>query len=140
MLTRREQTAQLTSSPACTGCHSLINPTGFLFENYDSVGAYQEVENGQQIDASGEINLAGDVTGTYANAREFSEALAQSEQVRACAVANWWQFTAGRHSVPADDCELERIEAGFAQSNGDIVQLLVDIVLSDSLRNRTLEE
>lgn len=139
-LTRREQTEQLTSAEACTGCHTLINSTGFLFENYDTVGAFREVENGQQIDASAEIQAAGDANGIYENAREFSEALAESKQVRACAVSNWWQFSTGRHAVPADDCAVERIEQRFTESNGDIAQLLVDIALSDTFRNRTLEE
>lgn len=36
--TNRTRIAQLTESPACAGCHTQINPLGFLFEGWDQLG------------------------------------------------------------------------------------------------------
>src|SRR5690606_28599470 len=37
----REQVTAKTSAQDCRSCHSLINPIGFAFENYDSVGRFR---------------------------------------------------------------------------------------------------
>ncbi len=37
-LTVKEVVSNLTGSPGCQICHSTINPVGFGFENYDSIG------------------------------------------------------------------------------------------------------
>ena len=49
----RERLIQHRSDPACSGCHSLMDPLGFSLENYDAVGRWREAEAEQPIDASG---------------------------------------------------------------------------------------
>ena len=34
-------------------CHDLIDPIGFSLENYDAVGRWRDIDQGQAIDASG---------------------------------------------------------------------------------------
>ena len=41
------------TSPACAGCHRLMDPLGLTLENFDGVGAFRAQENGAVIDASG---------------------------------------------------------------------------------------
>ena len=53
-LTTRERVIHQTKEIACQGCHSVINPLGFSFENYDAVGRFRETEKNQKIDASAE--------------------------------------------------------------------------------------
>src|SRR5690606_2718978 len=40
---------------ACSGCHQLIDPLGFAMENFDAVGGWRTLENGEPIDASGRL-------------------------------------------------------------------------------------
>ena len=49
----RERLIQHRSNPACSGCHSLMDPLGFSLENYDAVGRWRQSEAEQPIDASG---------------------------------------------------------------------------------------
>jgi mono/diheme cytochrome c family protein len=49
----RERMAQHRANPACAGCHRLMDPVGFTFENYDAVGRWRTAEDGKPIDASG---------------------------------------------------------------------------------------
>ena len=43
------------ASPACAGCHSLMDPIGLALENFDAVGAWRTHEAGTPIDASGRL-------------------------------------------------------------------------------------
>ncbi|MEK6237164.1 MAG: DUF1588 domain-containing protein, partial [Planctomycetales bacterium] len=51
-LTTRQRVMMQTSEPTCQTCHSMINPLGFSFENYDAVGRFRDKEKAQPIDAS----------------------------------------------------------------------------------------
>ena len=56
-LTMREQMEQHRSNPACMSCHSLMDPIGFVLENFDAIGnwrtSYQSGEATSPIDSSG---------------------------------------------------------------------------------------
>jgi hypothetical protein len=51
--TMRERMAIHRESPACAGCHRVMDPLGFVLENFDGVGAFRVRENGVPVDASG---------------------------------------------------------------------------------------
>jgi hypothetical protein len=54
--TMRERMAQHRSNPACTTCHSMIDPAGFALENFDAIGRWRTVdESFNAIDASGAL-------------------------------------------------------------------------------------
>ena len=59
----RERMAQHRASPACAGCHKLMDPVGFAMENYDAVGRWRTHETGQLIDASGGLPDGSTFTG-----------------------------------------------------------------------------
>ncbi|MBM62371.1 MAG: hypothetical protein CL484_05425 [Acidobacteria bacterium] len=48
----KERMSAHRASPACAGCHNLMDPVGFALENYDAVGRWRESEGGAAIDAS----------------------------------------------------------------------------------------
>ena len=52
-LSVKDRLIEHRSNPACSGCHSLMDPLGFSLENYDAVGQWRKSENEQPIDASG---------------------------------------------------------------------------------------
>jgi hypothetical protein len=43
------------NNPACSGCHSIMDPIGFAMENFDAVGAWRLNEARVPIDASGQL-------------------------------------------------------------------------------------
>jgi hypothetical protein len=49
----RERLAAHRANAACASCHDLIDPVGFALEDFDAVGRWQELENGEPVDASG---------------------------------------------------------------------------------------
>jgi hypothetical protein len=54
-LTMREQMEEHRANPVCASCHKLMDPLGFMLENFDAVGAWRTVDAGAPIDASGQF-------------------------------------------------------------------------------------
>jgi Protein of unknown function (DUF1592)/Protein of unknown function (DUF1588)/Protein of unknown function (DUF1595)/Protein of unknown function (DUF1587) len=88
--TNRQIVSGITGPGTCGAtCHgTLINPAGFAFENFDGLGAYHTVENGQPVDASGTYPFT-EGPKSYANQVEFSRALAESQQLHDCHALGW---------------------------------------------------
>jgi hypothetical protein len=134
--TTRERFAEHTSNAACSGCHSLIDPIGFTFENYDGAGAYRTQEGTLPVDASGAVSSAGDAEGTYVGAVELSRQLAKSTYVKDCIATQWFRFAHGRGATSEEQCEVQDLQAQFAAKAYNLRELLVHITLSDAFRYR----
>ena len=133
--TARGRLQALMTTPACSGCHTSMNPLGFGLEAYDWVGAYRTTENGATIDTTAEINL-GTLSGSFANAAELIDALAATDEARDCYATQWFRYTMGRPETLEDACVLGTIKESFAASDGDIRELLVAIAVSDAFMFR----
>ena len=56
VLSMRDRMVQHRGNPACSACHSLMDPLGLALENFDAVGAWRtRSESGEPIDASGAL-------------------------------------------------------------------------------------
>ena len=64
-VTLREEFEQHRSNPSCANCHKKIDPLGFGLENFDAIGKYRQRENGELIDASGEMPDGSKFKGVY---------------------------------------------------------------------------
>ncbi len=128
----RERFEQHREDPTCAGCHSLIDPLGFGFENYDGIGTFRTMEAGKPIDASGEIT-ATDVDGSFVGAAELSQKLATSPTVRACLAQHWFNYAFGRTKSDADACSMNAMTQAFDASN-NIRDLLLALVTTDAFR------
>jgi hypothetical protein len=139
--TTRERFAQHTESTQCAGCHSLIDPLGFGFENFDGAGGFRAQENGSPIDASGEMIGAVDVNirGDFDSAVALMPRLAVSWEVADCIADTWFAFAMGRLESEMDLCALERIKDRFIESDGSFQELMVAVAMSDVFRYRTIQ-
>jgi len=55
ILTMRERMAQHRANQPCAGCHKLMDPVGFMLENFDAVGRFRTAADGATVDASGNL-------------------------------------------------------------------------------------
>jgi hypothetical protein len=134
----RERFAQHSADPACKGCHTLMDPIGFGFESYDSLGRSRDTENGQPIDDSGEI-VGSDVPGPFDGAIELAGKLASSAQVQECYVTQWFRYGYGRGETVDDSCNLGRLNKLYDAGDGDIAELLVALTQTDAFLYRRAE-
>ncbi len=120
----RERFAIHTQVALCAGCHRLIDPVGFAFENFDAIGQYRVMDQDRPVDANAELTGT-DVDGKFVGASELSRRLARSDDVRTCAVKTWFRFSQGRHETAEDECSLAIVREQFKTSGGNIRKLLV---------------
>ncbi len=138
--TTKEQFEEIGANPACSGCHALMNPIGFIFEHYDGIGLWRDQQNGKAIDATGEVVLTEDIDGSYDGAVELAHALADSTQVQECVSSQWFRFAYNRTVTPEDTCSLEQLNQVFADSGFDIKTLLVELTQTNAfLYRRTVD-
>jgi hypothetical protein len=120
---------------ACKSCHALMDPIGFGFENYDGMGAFRTVDQGQPVDSTG--TLAGtDVDGPFNNAIDLIKRLAGSQQVSDCFATEWFRYAFGRGESTDDTCSLQSLKGAFTSSQLDIQELLVAVTQTDAFRYR----
>jgi len=126
--------AHESAGASCKGCHTLMDPIGLPFENFDAMGQFRTTDNGQTIDASGEITeIEGDpaLEGEFVGVAEMAEKLAASQTVSDCMTTQWFRFAAGRFELDQDACSLGNMRRTFATSGGDLVELVVAMTQAD---------
>jgi hypothetical protein len=138
--TTRQQVDMHTANEPCASCHhTLINPVGFGFENFDAVGQYREKENGVTVDATG--TLAGTSENTpFSNAIEESQAIADSAEGRLCYAKNWFRYTLGREETDGDSCALSAIADRLGDDSYTALDVLEDMTRSKAFLYRAPEE
>src|SRR5262249_12699979 len=111
--TTRERFVEHDTNAGAAACHTAMDPIGFAFENYDGIGKYRTMDNGQPVDATGSISLDG-APHTFQNAVELVGLLAKSSEVKTCFATQWARFALVR---PDDDADLASLQ-GVATSFG----------------------
>jgi hypothetical protein len=127
--TARDRYSQHSADPACRGCHSLMDPVGLAFENYDPVGLWRDSENDVTIDASG--SLPGVAESDAAGPVELVRIIAAAEQTQACFVERWSDFAYGRTRAAQDECTQLRLEEEFTAAGHDVRALLLALTQTD---------
>ena len=118
----------------CAGCHKYMDPIGFGFENYDSVGRFRLKEGGQAIDATGSVTDS-DIP-DFKDGVDLVNKMADSRDVQECYVKEWFRFGLGRGETKADACTLETLDNAFWDKGGDIKEMLVALTQTDAFLYR----
>lgn len=120
-MTTRDRYAAATSSSTCMGCHSMINPVGFSFSKYNSFGAYQANEpifdpQGNFVktlptNAQGTLGVALGIDKDITDALDFSVAIEDATDVKACLSQNFYTYVEGLSSLPGNQpsCSMNRM-------------------------------
>jgi len=130
----RERFAMHTGNPTCAACHTMLDPVGFGFENYDGIGMWRTMDAGKAIDASGE--MVGHPIGKFNGAIELAQKLAAGDDFRRCVGKQWFRFAFGRQETDVDACTLGDLDARFVAARGNIREFLVALATSDAFLTR----
>jgi len=132
-LSLREQMEQHRADPACSGCHTLMDPIGFGLERFDGIGAERQVDDGGfPVDDSG--SLPGDLS--FNGAVELAQLLAVDSRVPDCMTRKVFTYALGRSPGPGDVESLAAIEERFTSSGHRFSDLAIAIVRSEPFRTR----
>lgn len=129
--TTRERFAAHVQDPICAGCHDMIDPFGFSFEHFDSMGGYRAQDNGQDVDSQVYVSLGEEYDGRYHDSEELAMALARSATVRECFARFMYRAAMATGDGAATPGETEFVNVWHAASpasQGDILETLVSVV------------
>ena len=104
---------------------------GFGFEAFDGAGAFRTTDNGKAVDSSGVIlgmaSLGGSDQTSYYGAREMQQALAESENTKACMARQFYRFARGYSDGNSDRNTLNNLTALFEQSEYNLQEMMISV-------------
>ncbi len=138
-LSTRELYAQHATNQPCQSCHTLIDPIGFGFENFDGEGVYRTAENtndadagapdggGQLVDSSATIVSTEALNGSYAGAAAMGAAFAANAETQQCFALEWFRYAYGIDQTAVLQCTVQKLAKDFAANSLGISGLIVDL-------------
>jgi hypothetical protein len=147
-VTNRTAVAYQTESPLCMSCHRVINPVGFAFENFDSLGKIRTQEKifdksnifvrNLPVHTSTSVPMPTGADLNVADAYDMVTGLAQSPEVAACATRNMYRYFYEKKETKADDCQLEDSFELVKDENKSLLQAIEKIFTAESIYYKEL--
>jgi hypothetical protein len=126
-LTMREQMEQHRASPACAGCHRLMDPLGLALENFDAVGAWRVEDADVTVDATVELSDGSMVDGPVG----LRQMLLRRPEVFVTTVTEkLLTYALGRSLEPYDMPAVRRIVREAAADNYRLSSIVQGVVRS----------
>jgi hypothetical protein len=138
------------ANPACSGCHRLIDPIGFGFENFDAIGRFRdkqmiriyptfdEMKNKtktrpteHQLDIDPKGFIQGMPNSEFTSPKEAGRILASDAGCQKCVVKMLFRYATGRPETEADQPAIDAALAEFRDSQFRFKNLIIAIATSD---------
>jgi len=134
-LPTRQRFAQHTADAFCASCHTLMDPIGFAFENYDPIGRWRDTDADVPVDATGTLTGT-DVDGDLNGIPSLAAKLAVSAEVGTCAATQWFRYAFGRSEQTSGDlCAISALASTLTGPGGDFKQMVRQTVRMAAFRN-----
>jgi hypothetical protein len=134
--TTRQRQQQHQDNPACSSCHTTIDPIGYGFERYDGFGRRRDNDNGAPIDSSGTLKGLSSGDKPFDGIAELEPLLAQSPEAQACVVRYWSYFAYGVASWDQDACGFSNLVDEAGKTQFSLQSVLKAIVHSPNFTRR----
>ena len=131
----RDRLSMHETAAQCAACHTLMDPIGLGFENYDGIGAYRTMDGGKAVDASGALSGT-DVDGMFTGVAQLGAMIAQSATVETCVGKQWFRYAMARAEQVADTCSLQQMAKTFHDSGTDLRTLPAALVQTPAFMYR----
>lgn len=128
--TTRQRFSAHTDDPSCSYCHRSIDALGFTFEEFDADGSRRTKDNDQPVSTQVDFAL-GERKARFADSRELSRWLAQSDEARSCFARQALRYFSASADPALEQrflAELERLEPERRES---LLEILIAYVRSD---------
>jgi hypothetical protein len=136
--TVREQLELHRRSPACSGCHRVIDPIGFALENFNSVGQWRNAaDDGSKLDTAGVLADGTKVDGPVALRNAI---LSRPDAFVGVLTERLMTYALGRGLEPSDMPVVRKIVKQSARTNYQFGAIITGIIQSDPFQMRTTLE
>ncbi len=148
--TTRQRFEDKVRNEPCASCHRMMNPIGYVLEQYDALGRHRTAEtifdqasgavlSTLNVDTSTQPRVIHDDDATVSSPAQLSQLVADSGRVEACFARQYFRFTNRRTEVLADNCSLERLRVAVGGPGGSLKNALQDVALDPAFRTRKVE-
>lgn len=122
----------------CAVCHTAFDPLGFAFENYDAIGRFRTMDNGEAVDATGALTTPILRTPfSFTNGVDLANFLGGNDEVKSCVTRQWFRYLLGRREGAGDEGSIRAAARAAAANPGfSVPDLLLGMVKSVSFRMR----
>ena len=129
-MTIKESFAEHRKNPDCAGCHSKLDPLGFVLESFDAVGLWRDkYKNKLSVDPTGVLLKKY----PYKNIVDFKDSLAQEKERFAKAFTrHLLRFALARKLTAKETLLIDDIAAKTKKDGYRIKSLIKEIISSDS--------
>ena len=124
----RQRLEQHREDPNCASCHALMDPLGFVYENFDGVGRWRDQDEGSPINTAGEL-----VTGeSFQNHEEFQKILTESklDDFLRCSSEMMMTYAMGRGIEFYDKPAVESVVKSLKTNNLKFSSMILGVVQS----------
>ncbi len=148
-LTNRARLQLHLTNPTCAACHSLVDPIGFGFENYDGIGRYRRQQvitiyptfdemkhrikmapTEHRLDLDTSAYVRGIPRSEFGSPRDLGRILANEPACQKCVVKQLFRYAVGRAETPADQPFLDQSLRVFQGSQFRFQSLIISIITS----------
>jgi mono/diheme cytochrome c family protein len=149
LLSTRELTHRVTemAGSACVTCHGRLNPLGYAFESFDSLGRVRSVESIYDVNNTllGQVPVATQADSTdlgiqsvrYSNSTELANEIGRSDKAMLCFAKHLKSFEARRPADASDNCHMNDIVTtlhGANQNQGSIKSAIKNFIMSEQFK------
>lgn len=125
--TARERVAVHLKSPACAGCHKIMDPMGLALENFDGSGRFRTAEGGTPIDATGDLDGA-----PFKDPNGLADALSKHPKLTECLAGRLFSYATGTPTSAKDRPLVSYLDERFNAAGDRLPDLLRVIALSNA--------
>ncbi len=141
-LSIRERLAEHRRNDACVNCHQRIDPYGLALENFNAIGLWRDVQDGER-ESWGRSAPAVDPSGALPNGRafrnihEFKQALAeQSDRFLTALAEKMLIYALGRTLEPSDRAAVDRLVNATKANGASLRSLIKALVESEAFQHK----
>jgi len=127
--TLRDRIDQHLSDPVCSSCHLALDPIGLGLEQFDGIGKFRIVENGETIDPSGDLDGK-----SFSDGASLGEAVASHPDVASCLVRHLYRYAIATEEGDGDQALIDQLTQQLVVDGYRIKPLLRRIALSEGFR------
>lgn len=127
--TLRERLERHRNDPQCKGCHKLTDVPGLGFENFDGIGRCRLLDNGGQVEPSGELDGQ-----TFADFRGLVLAVANHPDAMPCVAEKLYAYAVAHAPSVSERDMVAGIHGSFAASGYTFRSLIKAVAMSEGFR------
>ncbi len=140
-LTVRERLLQHQQIEACAACHRSLDPYGLALENFNAIGAWREVQDGEKFRGKNQPPI--DPSGRLPNGTEFKtftefreHLLNQDDRFRRALAEKMLIYALGRPIEPSDDITLSTAAKSISRGDDTLRSLIKSLVTSKAFATK----